>query len=372
MIAAAIILNNEEGIVMREQACDVADMSSWPRRNHVRAFYSGHSLSEGVPEVVAQIAGSLGYQLDFETQVLGYSLLRQRTKGEVPSASDWPGYRSGQNREGAGLDVAEELRQPRRLAPGGTYDVLVVTERHDLPAVARKERTVFYLIDMAKHLLAGNPEAEVFLYQSWLPVNLEVPLRWIDYERAVSPMWECIASRANLELQPRGDAPRVRLLPGGSALAELAAALWEGSVPGVASASPAGRVRLLFSDNVHMSDFGRYFIGLVNYVVLFGDRPDGAVIPTGLSQATGRHLQALAWQFAVSYGKRANAVAGRDMAACRALMKKQVCPAYAAFRHGDGMPMLTTLKRLVKTYSCRRDYANVRDHENPFASLEDE
>jgi hypothetical protein len=367
VIAAAIILSDEGGIAMSEQTRGAAGMSSGPRRDHVCAFYSGHSLSEGVPEVVAQIAGSLGHRLDFETQVLGYSLLRQRTKGEVPSASDWPGYRSGQNREGAGLDVAEELRQPRRLAPGDTYDVLVVTERHDLPAIARRERTAFYLTDMAKHLLAGNPDAEVFLYHSWLPVNPDAPWPWIDYERAVSPMWECIASRANLDLPPRGDAPRIRVLPGGSALAELAAALWDGSVPGVASGSPAARVRLLFSDNVHMSDFGRYFIALVNYAVLFGSSPEGAAIPAGLSPATGRHLQALAWQFAISYGQRADAVAGRDMAACRVLMQKDVCPAYAAFRHGNGAPVLATLKRLVKTYSCRRDYANARDRENPFA-----
>ena len=55
---------------------------SWASRDHVRAFYSGHSLSEGVPEIVEQIARSLGHRLDFEVQVLGYSLLRQRTKGE--------------------------------------------------------------------------------------------------------------------------------------------------------------------------------------------------------------------------------------------------------------------------------------------------
>jgi hypothetical protein len=351
---------------MNEQTRDAAGTWPWRRKDHVRAFYSGHSLSEGVPEIVAQIAGSLGHQLDFETQVLGYSLLRQRTKGEVPSASDWSGYRSGHNREGAGLDVAEELRQPRRLAPGDTYDVLVVTERHDLPAIARRERTAFYLADMAKYLLAGNRDADVFLYQSWLPVNLDAPRRWIDYERAVLPMWECIASRANLDLPPRGDAPRVRVLPAGGALAELAAELWEGSVPGVKSVSPIARVRLLFSDNVHMSEFGRYFIALVNYAILFGNCPEVAALPAGLSPATGQHLQALAWKFAISYGQRADAAAGRDMAACRDLMQNDVCPAYATFRHADGAPVLATLKRLVKTHSCRRDYANARDPENPF------
>ena len=135
------------------------------------------------------------------------------------------------------MNVAEELRQPRRLGPGEKYDVLVVTERHDLPAIARKERTAFYLTDMAQHLLAGNPDAEVLLYHTWLHLDPDAPGPWIDYERAVLPMWECVASRANLDLPARGNVPRVRVLPGGGALAELAAALWEGKVPGVAGNS---------------------------------------------------------------------------------------------------------------------------------------
>ena len=263
---------------------------------------------------------------------LGYSLLRQRTKGEVTSATEWPGYRAGQNRKGAGLNVAEELRQPRRLASGDKYDVLVVTERHDLPAIARKERTAFYLTDMARHLLAGNPDAEVLLYHTWLNVDPDEPWPWIDYERAVSPMWECVASRANLDLPARGNVPRVRVLPGGGALAELAAALWDGKVPGVAGSTPGERVRLLFSDNVHMSDVGRYYIALVHYAVLFGRNPEGAAIPTSLAPELGRYMQTLAWQYTVSYGQRANAAARRDMAACRDLMQNEVCPAYVAFQ----------------------------------------
>lgn len=369
ILAALIILNGDGGVAMSEDARQAAGPSAWARRDHVSAFYSGHSLSEGVPEVVEQIARSLGHRLNFEVQVLSYSLLRQRTKGEVPSASDWPGYRAGQNRGGAGLNVAEELRQPRRLAPGDKYDVLVVTERHDLPAIARKERTAFYLTDMAKHLLAGNPDAEVLLYHTWLHLDPDAPWPWIDYERAVAPMWECVASRVNLDLPAHGDGPRVRVLPGGSALAELAAALWDGKVPGVADSAPRARVRLLFSDTVHMSDMGRYYIALVHYAVLFGRSPEGAAIPAPLSSETGRYMQTLAWQFVTSYGQGTNAAVRRDMATCRSLMQKDVCPAYAAFRHGTGV--LATLRRQFGTYSCRREYADAHDPENPFASPEE-
>ncbi|MGO4684077.1 hypothetical protein [Hyphomicrobium sp. 2TAF46] len=371
ILAALIILGINGGSAMSEEARRSSSTSTWAQRDKVGAFYSGHSLSEGIPEVVEQIARSLGNRLDFETQVLGYSLLRQRTKGEDPSSSEWPGYRAGHNRQGTGLDVAEELRLPRRLPAGDKYDVLVVTERHDLPGIARKEHTAFYLTDIAKKLLAGNPDGEALLYHTWLNIDPDAPWPWIDYERAVAPMWECIASRANLDLPARGDVPRVRVLPGGSALAELAAALWDGKVPGVAANTPGARVRLLFSDTVHMSDIGRYYIALVHYAVLFGRSPEGAAIPAFIPSQMGEYMQKLTWQYARSYGERANAAAQRDMAACRALMQEKVCPCYAAFRNGSGTPILRTLKRQLDTYSCRREYADAQDPENPFAARKD-
>jgi hypothetical protein len=370
-LAALIILAGDGGLAMSEDARKAVGTSAWAPRDHVRAFYSGHSLTQGVPEVVEPIARSLGRRLDFEVQVQGYSLLRQRTKGEVPSAPDWPGYRAGHNRRGAGLDVAEELQRPQRLARGDKYDVLVVTERHDLPAIARGERTAFYLTEMTKHLLAGNPDAEVLLYHSWLHVNPDAPWPWIDYERAVSPMWECIASRANLDLPARADGPRVRVLPGGTALAELAAALWDGKVPGVAAAAPGARVRLLFSDNVHMSQIGRYYMALVHYAILFGRSPVGAPVPTSMPLEMGRYMQAQAWEFAVSYGQGANAAAQRDMATCRSLMQEDVCPAYVAFLKGARVPVVATLKRQLDTYFCRRQFADEQDPANPFASLKE-
>jgi hypothetical protein len=365
LLATSIIVGGFGDVAMSQKVHEAASVPAWAPADHVRTFYSGHSLSDGVPEVVDQIARSLGHRLDFETQSMGYSLLRQRTKGEVPSASDWPGYRAGNNRAGSGLNVAAELSQPRRLAPGDRYDALVVTERHDLPAIARKERTAFYLTDMAKHLVAGNPDAQVLLYHTWLHLDPDAPWPWIEYERAVLSMWECVASRANLDLPARGDVPRVRVLPGSGALAELVAALWDGKVPGVVGKTPGERVRLLFSDNVHMSEAGRYFIALVHYAVLFGRTPEGAKIPASLAPETGRYMQKLAWEYSSSYGQRANADARRDMATCRALIQDQICPAYAAFQTKG---ILSTVKRQYNAYLCGRDYADAQDPENPFAS----
>lgn len=337
--------------------------STWLRRDQVRAFYSGHSLSDGVPEQVEVIARALGQSFSFEVQTLGYSLLRERTKGTQATA-DYSGYRAGNNRQGSGLDVAAELRAPTRLAQGERYDALVVTERHDLPAIARDEQSATYLAHMAKQLLAGNPEGEVFFYHTWLDLRIDAPLPWVAYERSVRRLWECVASRANLELESKVERPVVRVLPGGSALAELVAELWEGKVPGLTVSAPAERVRLLFADNVHMSDLGRYYLALVHYAVLYGTSPKGAPLPSGLSAATGAHLQELAWRHVSEYGHVADAAVRRPMAVCRALMQHEICPQYHALRAGDGA--LGKLKQAWNSRRCASSYADADDPDNPF------
>ena len=56
-------------------------------------------------------------------------------------------------------------------------------------------------------------------------------------------------------------------------------------------------MRLLFSDNVHMSDVGRYYMALVHYAVLLGRSPKGALIRKPLPSEMGRYMQTRAWQF---------------------------------------------------------------------------
>ena len=341
---------------------------AWPVRTHVRAFYSGHSLSDGVPEAMARIAEDRGTRLSFEVQSVGYSLLRERTKGPL-EAPTWEGYQRGKNRTGEGLDVARELRAPSRVE-GGHYDALVVTERHDLPDVAATEQTATYLKHIAEQAWAGSPEVDVFLYHTWLPLDVGAPEPWIAYERSAERLWECVASRANLELErPHVGATssaRIRVLPGGRALAAAVEALWTGAIADVEASSPSARVRLLFADDVHLSPIGTYYMGLVHYAVLFGRTPEGAAPIADLSAAAARALQQLAAREAAAYAPRAGAAAARDMEACRAFAEQSLCPAYASLRAGPGM--LARLKRPLKSLQCARRYADRSDPQNPFGT----
>lgn len=337
--------------------------SPWSPREKVRAFYSGHSLSDGVPERVLAVAGARGQTFEFEVQSLGYSLLRERTKGPDPSSEDWSGYRTGENRRPPQLDVAAELREPTRLSPGGRYDVLVVTERHDLPNAAAREHTATYLAHIAREAWRGNPDAQVLLYHAWLPLDVSAPAPWIRYERKAQRLWECIASRVNLTLDP-GTRQRVRVLPGATALAELVEQLFAGRVPGVTLSDPAARVRLLFRDDVHMTPLGTYFMGLVHYAVLYGQPPEGAPEFAGLAPETRAHMEQLAARHVRRYAATADARATRDMESCRALAERVLC-AESLATTGPGQGLIAPIRRYFQARTCQRLYAPTST-ENPF------
>ncbi|MET0410126.1 MAG: hypothetical protein ABW217_02465, partial [Polyangiaceae bacterium] len=227
-------------------------------RETLRAFYSGHSLADGIPAEVQAIAQSRGQSLEYQFQSIPGSLIRQRTKGENPDAPDWPGFRAGKNRGGEGLNVEAELRRKPAHAPNpDAYDALVVTERHDLPYAIYHERTIEYLRVLHNRLIEGNAQAQDFLYHSWLEIDLDHPEHFVSYERDALPLWECAASAVNRGLEADGRRDRVRVLPGATALAELVEQLARGTLPGASGATARERIQPLFGDRVHLTALGR-------------------------------------------------------------------------------------------------------------------
>jgi hypothetical protein len=337
--------------------------ASWTARPSVRAFYSGHSLSDGVPEAVDAIAASLQREFDFEFQSAVGSLLRERTKGRDVESEEFSGYRSGRNRRGEGLDVAKELRGERASAP---YDALVVTERHDLPWAACHERTAHYLEHMVEQLVTGNAHAQAFLYHTWLELDLDAPEPWMSYERAARRLWECVASRANKALGERRLTTRVRLLPGATALVELVEEVLAGRMPGMKEGSPRQRLSLLFRDNVHLAPAGVYFMGLVHYAVLFGQSPEGASAPSDVPPSAVGPMQKLAWHHAGNYAHVAAAASSRSMGACGEFAAYGVCPAFSALRGARDAGWLVRLSRMREVRACQNHYLDLADPLNPF------
>ncbi len=262
-----------------------------------RLFYSGHSLlDQPLPRDVAAIAASLGTPLQWNRQHLEGSSIRERTAGIGPGAETWQGYRSGSNREGAGMDVLAEWRAPRTVH-GGAYDTLIVTEQHTLIGNLVWNGSVRHLRHIHERFVEANPRGQTWFYASWLNLdNKDDPRRWIAYERAASPIWQCMAMRVNASLAAEGRSDRIAFLPAGALLVALVERAMRGGVEGLNAGTPRATLEHLFRDDVHLTPLGSYFMALVVYAFLFDRSPSGAAVPDDLDATAARTLQPLAWE----------------------------------------------------------------------------
>lgn len=325
-----------------------------PATPRLRAFYSGHSLTDGLPEEVLRLSLAANRGFDYEFQSLPGSTIRERTRGGSPAVAGRAGLRAGRNRAGAGLDVGVALRGQGGAAP---YDVLVVTERHDLPYVIAREGSALHLERLHALLRSGNPRGRTWLAHSWLEYEPQAWQQWVEYESQALVLWECLASAVNRRL---GGAPSIFVLPGGAALAHLVEKVLASGLPGLPPGEPSDRAGFLFRDAVHLSEWGRFYLGAVHYAALWGvpaEPGEGSLglplSPSGGSPAPlARALLALSWQYVEPYLRQA---------AARAQRPREVCQRYAAFMagrfaaHGRGGPPPGWLRRFRATRSLRRE-----------------
>lgn len=288
-----------------------------------RLFISGHSLTDNpLPGHLAAIARSLGTPLQWNRQYMVGSSIRARVRGAgtEPESTGWDGYRQGFNREGENLNVLSELRHPRTVS-GGAYDALLITEEHELLNSLLANDTVRYLRHYHDRFIEGNATGRTFFYESWLGIDdKNDPRRWIAYERAASPVWQCLVTRINSSLASEGRGDRIASLPAGLALAGLIEQATQGSgVPGISGASVRETVDRLVKDNVHLTALGSYYAALVSYATIFDRSPLGAWAPEGVGTTQARALQTIAWQF-VSDHRANHRVLTLDQ--CRALLQR--------------------------------------------------
>jgi hypothetical protein len=82
----------------------------------------------------------------------------------------------------------------------------------------------------------------------------------------------------------------------------------------------------LFVDNLHLSALGEYYLSLVSYASVYRRSPVGAWAPANVSAQQANALQNLAWQSVSNYY---NSASEPSMEQCQALMRDEVCNAYA-------------------------------------------
>lgn len=354
----------------------VPDHGSTAPRLSASIFYSGHSLTDNpLPDDVAQIARSLGTQAHWNQQNIPGSSLKKRTRGSPAPAGPWAGYRQGKNREGEGMDVVRELRQPQTLN-GARYDTLVATESHWLLDSLRHEDTVRFLRHFHDRLIEGNPQGRTYFYESWLDVADKAnPQSWIAHERAAAPVWGCISARINQSLEAEGRGDRINRLPAATALAALIErATQKPGVAGVTGNSVEETVNRLIKDDVHLTRLGVYYMALVTYAHVYARSPQGAWAPVEVSEIQARALQDMAWELA-SRPAISVAAAPSDLAACQNYLRDSFCGSYYGYmrRAYWNKPQSThyrgtfsaRLKQWKETLSCK--WALGRDSaDNPF------
>lgn len=296
-------------------------------RDTAHLFYSGHSLmDQPLPDNVARIADSLGTTARWNRQYVVGSSIRQRARGAA--ATGWSGYRQGYNRDGEGLDVVAELRAPQTLG-GARYDTLVITEQHGLLGTLVWNDTVRHLRHYHDRFIDGNAAGQTWFYEPWLSLDSkDDPARWIAYERAASPVWQCIATRVNASLAAEGRPDRIASLPAGLALAALVEAATRGVVPGVTANSVRATVDGLVQDDVHLTPRGAYYIALVTYATVYARPTAGAWSPPEVGTETARSMQAFADRFVAAQRSNSRPL---DLAGCRTLLRDSFIDAYWSY-----------------------------------------
>lgn len=250
--------------------------------------------------------------------------------------------------------MVSEIRSPMQLPKGEKYDVLLITERHDLLNTLAWEKTSSLLRHYHDVMLSGNPKAKTYFYHSWLDVNKSDPQPWIAYEKSMLKTWECVSSKVNLGLEADGLPQSVQTIGAGWALANMVERAINGDVPGL-DGGPRLVADLVFRDNVHLTDLGEFFIGAFTYAQLFDKNPKNTFIGTVLPNDTGKALLAMAWELHQEYKIMKNQGV-QNMAACRTHIAKNVCG-----------PLWTEIKNdPSKVASCKSMFGDENHKKNPF------
>jgi hypothetical protein len=326
---AAMLLAWATGLCLAG-ACAASTSATPSMPATARLFYSGHSLTDRpLPDHLEKVARSLGTPLLWNRQYVVGSSIRRRVQGDNPAATDFQGYRQGYNRDTEGLDVVAEFKSPQ-TTDGRPYDTLVITEQHGLLGTLVWNDTVRYLRHYHDRFIDGNPDGKTFFYESWISLDDKSdPRRWIEYERAASPIWHCMAERVNLSLAAQGRRDRITPLPMGLALAELIEHSLSASGPAELKAgTTVDTVSQFIGDDVHLGPMGMYYAALILYAANFERSPAGAWAPDGIRPDQARLLQDHAWAFVGRYYRD---LRPRTMEECRELIRSDFAWRYWSY-----------------------------------------
>ncbi|MEZ5798174.1 MAG: hypothetical protein R3D63_12245 [Paracoccaceae bacterium] len=210
-----------------------------------KVLFVGHSLiGPNLPGLVGAGLERLGQKAVVEAQVIN----------GAPLAYGWD-----HSAEAEGVDG--------RLVLAGGVDDLILTEAIPLAGQVQWNDSAGLVARWADAARAGNPQARVWLYETWHSLNSGTGVA-VAHDPGAGVAWrQRIDDDLALWRQIAGD--KARIIPAGQAMGLLADEIAAGRVPGI------GDLRELFSDDIHPNGKGLYFIAMVQVAALSGQSPEG-------------------------------------------------------------------------------------------------
>jgi hypothetical protein len=254
----------------------------------VNIMWTGHSeIWDPVAEYTDDLLTDMGVVTDWEKQSIDNSTMA--TRQGAPTA--YTGLQTGTNKAGSNRDILADLQS-------GTYNHIIFLEQYLTATHVVADDTVprsRLWVDIARQ---GVPAAQGWLYGVWYEIDSKAsPSGWIAYELAQVQFHNAICKRIK---DATGD-DRVRPLPVNGALATLCNSATTGSVPGITGANNTATMNVLFTDNVHLTDVGKYYVACFVSAVLTGSSPVGRAYPVTVTGTQAASLQAEAWAYRNTY-----------------------------------------------------------------------
>ncbi|MFC3183113.1 hypothetical protein [Cypionkella sinensis] len=224
-------------------------------------LFIGHSLvGPTLPTVLDATLREMGAPSVVEAQIINGSSL----------AYNWDNSANAE-----GVDAKARLKQ--RAA-----DVLIMTEAQPLKGQIQYNDTSGYVAKFSALALEANPHTRLYVYETWPSLNSgpgnitkddpDAGIPWRERLALDLPLWEGVAADASVKA-----GHEVKLLPVGQAMGLLADEIKAGHVPGVTD------IKQMFSDDIHLSGKGLYFVAMVQAAAIMGKSPEG--VPAKVTRA---------------------------------------------------------------------------------------
>ncbi|WP_452221968.1 T9SS type A sorting domain-containing protein [Lacinutrix salivirga] len=222
-------------------------------------FYVGHSLVNfDMPLMVQALANDAGKTSFFDQQI---------TNGATLQAN----YNNAASAQGTPYTTA---------FPSGNFNTLVITEAIPLQNHLTWSDTYTYannFYNYAKNNNNGTP-LRFYIYETWHCINSGLPAG-CDYDNSANSntlwqprlqadfsLWSGIVTDVRNQ-NPNND--EIWMIPAGQAFYNLAAEIDAGNLPGITSFTD------LFTDDIHLTNAGNYFIACVMYASIYRESPVG-------------------------------------------------------------------------------------------------